>query len=137
MKIKLLIVPLFFIVLNSCNNTGNVPNTDIDVARAFIKDILENNFKKAKSLVLDENINNQYFDLAKKEFESKTKEDLKKYKASDIIINELKNLNDTVTIVNYSNSFKRDIRNEVKVVRVNGQWLVDLKHTFQDFNKEK
>ncbi|MBC7627536.1 DUF4878 domain-containing protein [Ferruginibacter sp.] len=137
MKIKLLIVTLFFIVLNSCNNTGNVPNTDIDVARAFIKDILENNFKKAKSLVLDENINNQYFDLAKKEFESKTKEDLKKYKASDIIINELKNLNDTVTIVNYSNSFKRDIRNEVKVVRVNGQWLVDLKHTFQDFNKEK
>jgi hypothetical protein len=137
MKIKLLIVTLFFIVLNSCNNTGNFPNTDIDVARAFIKDILENNFKKAKSLVLDENINNQYFDLAKKEFESKTKEDLKKYKASDIIINELKNLNDTVTIVNYSNSFKRDIRNEVKVVRVNGQWLVDLKHTFQDFNKEK
>ena len=137
MKIKLLIVTLFFIVLNSCNNTGNVPNTDIDVARAFIKDILENNFKKAKSLVLDENINNQYFDLAKKEFESKTKEDLKKYKASDIIINELKNLNDTVTIVNYSNSFKRDIRNEVKVVRVNGQWLVDLKHTFQEFNKEK
>ena len=137
MKIKLLIVPLFFIVLNSCNNTGNVPNTDIDVARAFIKDILENNFKKAKSLVLDENINNQYFDLAKKEFESKTKEDLKKYKASDIIINELKNLNDSITIVNYSNSFKRDIRNEVKVVRVNGQWLVDLKHTFQEFNKEK
>ncbi|WP_301920928.1 hypothetical protein [Ferruginibacter sp.] len=137
MKIKLLIVPLFFIVLYSCNNTGNVPNTDIDVARAFIKDILENNFKKAKSLVLDENINNQYFDLAKKEFESKTKEDLKKYKASDIIINELKNLNDSITIVNYSNSFKRDIRNEVKVVRVNGQWLVDLKHTFQEFNKEK
>ncbi len=136
MKLKSLIAILIFASLSSCNN-GIVPNTDIDVARAFITDILDNNFKEAKKLVLDEDINNQYFDLAKKEFESKKKEELKKYKEADIIINELKNVNDSVTIVNYSNTYKKDIRNEVKVVRVNGQWLVDLKHTFQEFNKEK
>lgn len=136
MKLKSLIVILIFALLSSCNN-GTVPNTDIDVARAFIKDILDNNFKEAKKLVLDEDINNQYFDLAKKEFENKNKEDLKKYKEADIIINELKNVNDSVTIVNYSNTYKKDRRNEVKVVRVNGQWLVDIKHTFQEFNEEK
>jgi hypothetical protein len=137
MKIKSFIFVLFIALLGSCNNNGTVPNTDIDVARAFIKDVLENNFAEAKALVLDEDINNQYFDLSRKNFEGKNKEELKKYKESDIIINELKNVNDSVTIVNYSNSYKKDMRNEVKVVKVNGKWLVDLKHTFQEEPKVK
>lgn len=137
MKIKSFIILLLITACSSCNNKGTVPNTDIDVARAFIKDVLENNFAEAKSLVLDENINNQYFDLSRKNFESKNKEELKKYKEADIIINELKNINDSVTIVDYSNSYKREMHNEVKVVKVNGQWLVDLKHTFQEEPKEK
>jgi hypothetical protein len=137
MKIKSFFIVLLIAVCSSCNNGGAVPNTDIDVARAFIKDVLENNFAEAKSLVLDEDINNQYFDLSRKNFESKNKEELKKYKEADIIINELKNVNDSVTIVNYSNSYKKDMHSEVKVVKVNGKWLVDLKHTFQEETKEK
>lgn len=137
MKIKLLAFLLLFTALTSCNDTRKNPKTDIDVARAFIKDILENDYKNAKTLVLDEEINNQYFELSKKDFEGKNKEELENYKNADIIINELKNVNDSVTIVNYSNSYKKDIKNEVKVVRANGQWLVDLKHTFQETPKVK
>lgn len=137
MKLKFLIVFLVVNVFSSCGNKSTVPNTDIDVARAFIKDVLANNFKDAKSLVLDEDINNQYFDLAKKEFEGKDKDELEKYKESDIIINELKNVNDSVTLLNYSNSYKKTMKSEVKVVKVNGQWLIDLKHTFQEGSGEK
>ena len=132
MKMKLFITILFFAALTSCNDIRKNPTTDIDVARAFIKDILENDYKDAKTLVLDEEMNNQYFELSKKDFEGKSKEELENYKKADIIINELKNVNDSVTIVNYSNSYKKNTKNEVKVVRVNGQWLVDLKHTFQE-----
>ena len=128
---------MFVSVFSSCGNKSTVPNTDIDVARAFIKDVLENDFKDAKSLVLDEDTNNQYFQLAKKDFEGKNKEELEKYKESDIIINELKNVNDSVTIVNYSNSYKKTMKSEIKVVRIKGQWLVDLKHTFQEDDIEK
>lgn len=135
MKIKLLISIGIFTALYSCSGGHTVPNTDMDVARAFIKDVLDNDFKDAKNLVLDEDINNQYFDLAKKEFESKNEGELKKYKDADIIINELKNVNDSVTILNYSNSYKKEAKNEIKVVKVNGRWLVDLKHTFQDGSK--
>ena len=131
MKMKLFIAVVVLVTLSSCNDKKKNPNTDIDVARAFIKDILENNYKDAKTFVLNEDANNQYFDLSKKEFEGKSKEELKLYKNADIIINEIKNLNDTVTIVNFSNTYKKSIKNEVKVVKVNGQWLVDLKHTFQ------
>lgn len=131
MKLKMFIAVIIFAGLVSCNDKKDNPTTDIDVARAFIKDVLENNYKDAKTLVLDEEMNNQYFELSKKEFEGKSKDDLENYKKADIIVNELKQVNDSVTIVNFSNSYKKSIKNEVKVVRINGKWLVDLKHTFQ------
>lgn len=131
MKVKLFIAILTFMVLTSCNNTRKNPTTDIDVARSFIKDLLENDFKGAKEFLLDEEMNNQYFELSKKEFESKSKEVLEKYKESDIIINELKSVNDSVSVVNYSNSFNKEKKYLLKVVRQNGKWMVDLKYTFQ------
>ena len=137
MKMKLFITILFFAAFTACNNTRRNPVTDIDVARAFIKDILENDYKNAKTLVLDEEMNKQYFELSKKDFEGKSEEELENYKKADIIINEIKNVNDSVTIVNYSNSYKKNIKYEVKVVRINSQWLVDLKHTFQEVPNAK
>ena len=131
MKRKLFIAIFSFALFYSCTNKTKHPSTDIDVARAFIKDLLDNNYKDAKTFVLNEDMNNQYFDLSKKEFESKSKEELKLYKDADIIVNEIKNLSDSVTVVNFSNTYKRNIKNEVKVVKVNGEWFVDLKHTFQ------
>ena len=130
MKLKLAFVVLAVISLAACNNEKKVPNSDIGVAQGFIKDILENNFKEAETYVLKEETNQQYFDLFKKEFKSKSPAELENYKKADIIINEISPLNDSVSIVNYSNSFKRDKSNKIKMVRINGQWLVDLKYTF-------
>ena len=131
MKVKLFIAILTCTVLTSCNDTRKNPTTDIDVARSFIKDLLENDFKGAKTFLLDEEMNNQYFELSKKEFEGKSKEILKKYKESDIIINELKSVNDSTSVVNYSNSFNKEKKYLLKIVRQNGKWMVDLKYTFQ------
>jgi len=131
MKVKLIIAFITFTLLNSCNDSRKNPTTDIDVARSFIKDLLENDFKNAKEFLLDEEANNQYFELSKKEFEGKSKEVLKKYKESDIIVNELTPVNDSVSIVNYSNSFNKEKKYLLKVVRQNGRWWVDLKYTFQ------
>lgn len=121
---------LGFITVNGCNTKREIPNTDIEVTRAFIKNILENNFKEATDFVLPEDTNDQYLSLFKKYFESKSKEELEQYKNADIVINEINNINDSVTVVNYSNSYKKNEKNKVKVVRKNGQWLVDLKYTF-------
>jgi hypothetical protein len=40
--------------LTSCNTEKKITNTDIEVARGFIKDILDNNFKDAETFVLKE-----------------------------------------------------------------------------------
>lgn len=130
MKLKLIIAFVSLLTLSACNNEKKVTNSDIGVAQAFIKDILQNDFKEAEKLVLKEETNKQYFDLFKKEFESKSSADLESYKNAEIIINEISPVSDSVSIINYSNSFKRDKSNKLKMVRINGEWLVDLKYTF-------
>lgn len=130
MKLKFLLVTLVSLWLCCCSNEKETPNTDIEVARAFIKDILENNFKEAERFVLVEETNKQYFDLFKKDYESKTKEELDNYRNADIIVNEITPVNDSISIINYSNSYKKDKSSKVKMVRINGRWLVDLKYTF-------
>ena len=131
MNWKLMMACLAGITLASCHKKNTTPTSDIEVATTFIKDVLNNDFKDAKTLVLPEEMNNQYFELAKKDFENKSPQELAQYQKAVIIINELKNVNDSLTIVNYSTSYKKTVKSEVKVVRKNGQWLVDLKHTFQ------
>ncbi len=131
MNLKLMMVCITGAILTSCHETSTTPTSDIEVATTFIKEVLNNNFKDAKALVLPEEINFQYFELAKKDFEKKSPEEIAQYKKAVIIINELKNVNDSLTIVNYSTSYKKAIKSEVKLVRINGQWLVDFKHTFQ------
>ena len=66
MKLKIFFTFCVLSILISCGDSKIYPTTDIDVARAFIKDILENNYKDAKIFVLDEDVNNQYFELSKK-----------------------------------------------------------------------
>jgi hypothetical protein len=132
---KHLVLLISIMALVSCNEK-TVPNTDIDVARAFIKDILDNNFTEAETFVLKDSANTrddanmQFFNLFKKEYESKSKEELENYRKADIIINEISNVSDSVSIVNYSNSFRKDKSSKLKMVRINGRWLVDLKYTF-------
>ena len=130
MKFKLLLSLICCLAISSCNTEKKSPNTDIEVAREFIKNILESNFKDAETFVLNEETNQQFFELFKKEFESKSKSELESFKNADIIINEISPISDSVSIINYSNSFKKDKTNKLKMVRINGQWMVDLKYTF-------
>lgn len=127
----IVLLPLFLALLFSCNNAKTAsPQTDTDVATTFIRDILDNKLAEAEQFILKDESNQQYFDSFKQQYSKKGKEELDKYKASDIIINEISNVTDTITVVNYSNSYDKTIKNKVKVVRINGKWLIDLKYTF-------
>jgi hypothetical protein len=130
MNLKLLFSIFAALLLISCNSEKSVPNTDIEVARAFIQNILDNKFEEAERFVLKEETNEEYFKLFKTEYKSKSKEELENYRNADIIINEIAPVSDSVSIINYSNSYIRDKSNKLKMVRVEGQWLVDLKYTF-------
>jgi hypothetical protein len=129
---KIFLPPVIYLLLFSCNsNVKNAPVTDTDVATAFIRGVLDNDFKTAQQYLLNDETNTQYFETFKHQYQLKDKSELEKYKAADIIINSLEPLKDT-TIINYSNSYKKDMKNKLRLIRSNGKWLIDLKYTFAE-----
>ena len=118
-------------VLFSCNNTApKEPVTNVEVATTFIRAVLDDDFKTAEKYLLKDETNLQYFENSKRQYEGKGKVELSKYKSSEILINTLKEVNDSVTLINYSNTYKKDNATDLKLLRTNGRWLIDFKYTF-------
>ena len=131
MNRTLAVIVAFALLLLSCNNDKkSSPLTDTDVATTFIRDILDNRINDAEQYILKDTTNIQYFESFKQAYLKKDKAELEQFKSADIIINEISNVNDTVSIINYSNSYKKDSKNVLKVVRIDGKWLIDFKYTF-------
>ncbi len=122
---------LFFLFFfTACNNDPNLSSeNDVDAARNFISSVLQADFDKATKYVLLDSLNKEYLEITERSFDQRmSAEDKRLYKESSINIHDVKQLNDSVTIVHYSNSFKK-VRDSLKVVRINGQWLIDLKYS--------
>ena len=128
-RIELIIFSI--LLFAGCNSKKELPNTDIEVAKTFVKYVLENDFNEAASLVTNDAVNNSYLkQIEKSQQEKWSKDEVEQYKNADVIIFEVSNVNDTISIINYANSFKVLEKSKVKVVKINGQWMVDLKYTF-------
>jgi len=129
---KILPCLIVFACLFSCNSdTKKEPVTDVDVARAFIRNILDNKFDEAEKFLLKDETNQQYFERFRQTYNAQDKAKLEKYKAADINIYEITNVvNDSITIVNYSNSYIKESKSKIKLVRIDGKWLVDFQYTF-------
>ena len=54
--------------------------------------------------------------------------DKKSYKDASYNINDFKELNDTVKLINYSNDYMKKPM-DLKIVRVNNEWKIDFKYT--------
>ena len=114
-----------------CSSKKDLPNTDIEVAKTFVKYVLENDFKQAATLVAKDAANDVFLkQLEKSQLEKWSKEEVVQYKNADVIIFEVSNVNDSISIINYANSYRVQEKSKVKVVKINGQWMVDLKYTF-------
>jgi hypothetical protein len=127
--------PLFLIcfaavLLPGCNEKKSLPDSDIDVARTFIRNVQDNNFDEAANFILTDAENKAALAKLEKDAKSKSTSELEKYQKADIIIDEMEPLNDSVTIINYAISNNRAQKNKLKLIKKNGQWLVDLKYTF-------
>lgn len=113
-----------------CNEKKALPDSDIDVARTFIRTIQDANFEEAGNYIVADQENKNALDRLKKDAGSKSAAALETYKNADIIIDELAPLNDSITIVHYAISSNKAQKNKLKLIKRNGHWLVDLKYTF-------
>ena len=116
----------------SCKDkTEKEPVADHEVARAFVRHLLDNNFTQAEQYLLKDETNIQMFERFKAQYSKQDKAILERYKEADIIVHETSYVvADSIYIYNYSNSYKPANKSVLKLVRMDGKWLVDLKYTF-------
>jgi hypothetical protein len=80
--------------------------------------------------MIQDSVNTQILDRYEERYQkSMTQEDKRGYREASIINYDPRKINDSVIIFNYANSYKKQ-RDSLKVVRMGGEWLVDLKYSY-------
>lgn len=124
------ILTLFFYSCKSKDSSSGTPENDLDAGRMFIRAALDGKFDEARTLLLEDSVNTNFFELAQRahsRFDAATRDG---YRTSSIRIIQRNVLNDSTSILVYSNTFKND-PDTLKIVRVSGKWLIDLKYLFR------
>ena len=130
---RLLTIFLFLQFFCACNNDNTETPTsenDVDAARNFIQAALDGNYKKARTFILADSLNNQYLDAVERNYQLRmSPADKSGYRNATPRILSVRPISDSVSIINYTNSYKK-VNDSLKVVKANGQWMVDLKYSF-------
>lgn len=132
-----ILLPAFFA---SCSNNNDSisgkPENDVDAARMFIRSALEGKWKEARKLIVPDSANIEDLEVAERNYtERMTAMDQRGYREAQITIHDTRKINDSASVVIYSNTFKKE-RDSIKAVNVNGAWLVDLKYSFPNNNRQ-
>lgn len=137
MKNKFIAILTVVAITVACNNPtrdaeAEGKQEDIGAARSFIQAALKGNYTEAKKFMLKDSVNDQWMSIAEHQtMDSHTKQGL--YDAS-VNIHNRQVVNDSTTIIIYSNTFKND-KDTLKILKQpTGEWLVDLKYLFNHDN---
>jgi hypothetical protein len=116
--------------MTACNHTAEVNKADpLESGRGFIEASLKGDYVEAKKYLLNDSTNNQYFE-GLKDFNSKmNRNDRDGLRDANIIIDSTHDVSDSIEIITYSNTYKK-VPSKLKMVKQNGEWLVDFKFTF-------
>ena len=96
-------------VLTACNNPTTetvVAENDIDAARNFIQAALDGRWEDANKYMLQDSINVQLLETSEQSYRSKGSDEKRGYRESSINLFGSRKIGDSITIVNYSNSYR-------------------------------
>ena len=131
-----------FCLLFACNNESErtpavAPENDVDAATTFIRYALDGKWKDAKRLILQDSANLEDLEVAEQIYTQRmTVNDQRGYRESTIRTYDTRKVSDSISIVTYANTFKNK-KDSIKVVKQNGQWLVDLTYSFPNNTKPR
>jgi hypothetical protein len=112
------------------NDEQGFSENNIDAASSFIRNALDGKFNEAKLYLLQDSANLNYMDVAERNYQKADQLVKDGYRSSSINIHLVEPVNDSTSIVIYSNSFKKD-KDTLKVIRLNDKWMVDLKYLYE------
>ncbi|RFM27710.1 DUF4878 domain-containing protein [Deminuibacter soli] len=127
---KMLIGIFVLLAVTSCGGEKFEPaDNALDAGRFFIEGCLKGDFDKAAFYILPDDVNRQDLNQLQKHYKENGKAKNAEYKKASIYINNLEELNDSTTVINYANSYDK-IARKLRVIRKGTNWQVDLKYTF-------
>lgn len=113
----------------SLSNTYPEATNSLDAGRYFIDACLKGDFEKAKYYMLPDAENQKQLLQLERAYREKDRDGRQQYREASINIAEIANLSETITIINYSNTYDK-VGHKIKVVMEGNKWLVDFKYTF-------
>lgn len=128
---KRILLASIFLNCFACNNTSDYhkPESALDAGREFIQHSLKGKFENAKKYMYQDNENNYWLQQVVMQYNKTSEEEKSNLNKASINIAEVADVSDSVTVINYSNSYKKSAT-KVKVIKKNGEWMVDFKYTF-------
>lgn len=127
---------LLTLVMMACRSSSRQENSgesdDLVTGSGFIRATLDGDYKKAATMMLPDSVNSNWLSVFERNYHEKmSPEDKKAYRGASINIHELKPVSDSASLIRYSNSYFSRDTHTLKLVKLNGKWLVDLKYYFQ------
>lgn len=127
-KIFLLLTAILF---NSCNNQAGYQKAEDaeDAGREFIRASLDGNYGKAYYYMFKDstNTNKMILDKWRKDYNVLKQQDKVSYKEANIIAVNIDAVNDSTVNYRYTNTFENTDTTTIKIIKVNDEWLIDLK----------
>lgn len=129
---QLLLLTLSVMLLASCGEkkSGYHKAADAEEAgREFVRASLDGNYQKTKFFLYKDSTETNIMLLDKwvSDYKRLPEEDKVNYKEASIIALGIHPVNDSTAYYVYTNSFKQKDTTTLRIVRVNSEWLVDLK----------
>lgn len=132
-KISLLLITLsvtgYLVSCNSGENTTKKAESALDAGREFVRASLDGKYNTAAYFLLKDSVNLHLLGRWEENYKESSRTEREQFKKARILINSVESVNDSTTILNFSNSFKKQPQT-LKVVKQEGEWVVDFKYTF-------
>lgn len=105
------------------------PEDPLDAGREFVRALLDGDYEKGSLYVLNDPEDLEIYKRYERYMKKQPRKELLNLKSASIIINNMENQGDSISIINFSNSHSMKPM-DLKVVKVKGEWKIDLSYTF-------
>jgi hypothetical protein len=122
----------FLLLLMACNSDKQEAKSDndMDAARNFLDAALRGDYKHASVYMLQDSANQEYLNVSERSYQNRNPDAKAKLKAASLRFFDTQQVNDSTTITVFANSYANK-KDTLRIVKRNGQWLVDLKYLFE------
>lgn len=118
-------------VVFSCNTPEGFvePEDPLDAGREFVRAVLDGDYEKANLYLSKDPEDQELFKRYQSYMKKAPKTEKLQLKSSSILINKVEPLSDSITLINYSNSYTMK-PTDLKIIKVGNSWKVDFSYTF-------